>query len=294
MKEAFVNYYNKFRCIADKCRHSCCIGWEIDIDCDTMGIYSSLEGEFGERIRNNIDYEQGCFKLKEGDRCPFLNEKGLCDIIAEYGEDALCDICYLHPRFKNFYSDFTETGLGLCCEEATRIILSQKEKLSVVYEEGTVFTNEEKEFLREREEIFKILQNREKSIEERFKELAKKYEVNIDISSQKLKEAFLSLERLDESWTDELNRVTEASFENEEYTLFFEQLSVYFIFRHLKMNFLKEGVNFALLSCLLISGIMNSYKETLTREKAYDIARMFSSEVEYCERNTRFIACFNC
>ena len=32
MKIIAPNYYPAFRCIADKCRHSCCIGWEIDID----------------------------------------------------------------------------------------------------------------------------------------------------------------------------------------------------------------------------------------------------------------------
>ena len=26
------DYYKEFSCIADHCRHSCCIGWEIDID----------------------------------------------------------------------------------------------------------------------------------------------------------------------------------------------------------------------------------------------------------------------
>ena len=293
MMEAFVNYYDKFRCIAHKCRHSCCIGWEIDIDSDTMEIYSSLDGELGERIRENIDKNKGCFKLKEDDRCPFLNEKGLCDIINEYGEDALCDICYLHPRFKNFYTDFTETGLGLCCEEAARIILSEEEKFFVIYPDGIKFTSEEKEFLIKRGEIFKILQNREKNIGGRFRELAEKYGININPDIDKLKKTFLSLERLDESWEDEINRVDGISFENDEYALFFEQLSVYFIFRHLKMKSLKEGVNFTLLSCLLIGGILNSYKETLTREKAYDIARMFSSEVEYSEENTGKIKCFN-
>ena len=54
-----------------------------------------------------------------------------CDIITEYGDGAICDICYLHPRFSNFYEDFTETGLGLCCEEAVRIILTEKEKFNI-------------------------------------------------------------------------------------------------------------------------------------------------------------------
>ena len=33
------NYYKDFLCIADKCRHSCCIGWEIDIDEETLEFY---------------------------------------------------------------------------------------------------------------------------------------------------------------------------------------------------------------------------------------------------------------
>ena len=28
-------YYEKFHCLADHCRRSCCIGWELDLDDDT-------------------------------------------------------------------------------------------------------------------------------------------------------------------------------------------------------------------------------------------------------------------
>ena len=35
MKLFAPKYYTEFSCIADRCRHSCCIGWEIDIDADT-------------------------------------------------------------------------------------------------------------------------------------------------------------------------------------------------------------------------------------------------------------------
>ena len=31
------SYYKKFKCIADKCHHNCCIGWEIDIDDEALG-----------------------------------------------------------------------------------------------------------------------------------------------------------------------------------------------------------------------------------------------------------------
>ena len=35
--------YSGFKCKADKCNHSCCKGWEIDIDEDTLGYYKSLD-----------------------------------------------------------------------------------------------------------------------------------------------------------------------------------------------------------------------------------------------------------
>ena len=68
-------YYSDFHCIADKCRDSCCIGWEIDVDPVTAAKYENISGSFGERLRENIS--DGCFILHEGDRCPFLNRNDL-------------------------------------------------------------------------------------------------------------------------------------------------------------------------------------------------------------------------
>ena len=58
MKTVYPDYYNDFRCIADKCRHNCCIGWEIDIDHESLELYSSVEGDFGKRLRANISLEE--------------------------------------------------------------------------------------------------------------------------------------------------------------------------------------------------------------------------------------------
>ena len=58
MKILVPDYYPLFRCTAGKCRHNCCIGWEIDIDSETMDFYDSVKGNFGERLRENIDREE--------------------------------------------------------------------------------------------------------------------------------------------------------------------------------------------------------------------------------------------
>ncbi len=118
------DYYSRFRCIADRCRHNCCIGWEIDIDPETYAVYNTVDGDFGKRLRSGIVHsEQPCFCLDKAERCVFLNERGLCDIILTLGEDALCDICTDHPRFRTYLGDDLRLGLGLCCEAACRLIL---------------------------------------------------------------------------------------------------------------------------------------------------------------------------
>ncbi len=118
-------YYDKFKCIADKCKDNCCIGWEIDIDDTTAQKYRKVTGDFGERLESNIDFsEQPSFILGENERCPFLNSCNLCDIITTLGEDYLCQICNDHPRFYEWFGDIKEGGIGMCCEAAAHIILN--------------------------------------------------------------------------------------------------------------------------------------------------------------------------
>ena len=50
----YPDYYKKFKCIADKCKHNCCIGWEIDIDNNTYDFYKKLTGDFAKKIIENI------------------------------------------------------------------------------------------------------------------------------------------------------------------------------------------------------------------------------------------------
>ena len=301
MIEIAPSYYKKFSCIADKCKHNCCIGWEIDVDEETLVKYNALSTPLGERIRNNIEGNPPHFVLGENERCPFLNKSNLCDIISEKGETYLCEICKLHPRFRNFYTDFYETGLGLCCEEAVRIILSETDKFSIVSPENVKISDEERAFFEERTHIFAVLQNRNKTILSRFRKLATEYgfEFNFDLCDVKAR--MLSLERLDDVWTNELEKISDKSFdksvfENEIFSVALEQLSVYFIFRHLPLTLefmtYSECVKFALVSCFVIGVLWQSNNCVSLDEKALDLVRMFSSEVEYSEENTEMLMCF--
>jgi len=118
-------YYRHFYCVADRCAHTCCAGWQIDIDRESLDRYMRLEGPLGDRLRRSVALApQPHFILTEDERCPFLTAGGLCELIIRLGEGALCQICAEHPRYRNYWSDRIELGLGLVCGEAGRLILS--------------------------------------------------------------------------------------------------------------------------------------------------------------------------
>ena len=298
------NYYNKFKCIADKCRHNCCIGWEIDIDDETLEYYTTVGGCLGERLKNNIasDNETAHFILKKDERCPFLNENGLCDIISQLGEGALCQICDDHPRFRNFYSDRTEIGVGMCCEAAAQLILSQTEKFSLVCLETDgeeLLYPEEEELLGVRQQMFEILTDRTLRLENRIQNLLDFCEIKLPQKTlQEWADIYLSLERLDNEWTvilHQLKNTDETQLivpETEEVSNAFEQLLCYFIYRHLADSLdddrLWERVAFAVLSYFIIRSLCAvhySKNGSLSIDDIAEFARIYSSEIEYSEDN---------
>lgn len=131
MFEIVPDYYFQFKCIADKCRHTCCAGWEIDIDDESLLRYRK------DGIKHISDGETPHFILDENERCPYLNENNLCELIIDRGEDYLCQICTDHPKFRNYWENITETGLGLCCESAAELILLRKTPMKLVRIDNT-------------------------------------------------------------------------------------------------------------------------------------------------------------
>lgn len=297
------DYYNNFKCIADKCRHNCCIGWEIDIDDDTLKTYRKIQGDIGKRLSSCISADSTPhFILDKDERCPFLNKNNLCDIITELGENKLCSICADHPRFRNFYSSSTETGIGLCCEAAAKLILSQTEKIEIVHisgEKSAEFTDEEHVFFNLRTQIFEIIQNRTSPILDRVQEIFDTYNISMPPKTiHEWADIFLSLERLDVSWTDVLNelKIIAPSSVSAEFDIVFEQLLIYFFYRHLPDalwdNMFKERILFAIVSFYMIYALCSVYKTkngNLNFDDICEISRMYSSEIEYNEENIAFL-----
>lgn len=183
----YPSYYDKFHCIAGRCEDTCCAGWEIDIDDDSYQYYMSVEGEFGERLRENIReyapededvYESHGFVLQENRRCPFLNEENLCDIYTALGEAALCDVCTNTPRNILEYGGERELAISASCAEAGRLIYGENSVTTFVEKEiedtlDVEETEEEMELARyiriARDGAIRILQNREVSVYQRIR-----------------------------------------------------------------------------------------------------------------------------
>lgn len=293
MKLMAPDYYRQFRCIADRCRHSCCIGWEIDIDADTREKYRHVPGAFGKRLNSGIeDTPQGAhFRLCENERCPMLNKNGLCDLITELGEEQLCQICADHPRFRNFYSERTEIGLGMCCEAAAALILQQPEPVRIMALEDAEekLSEEEEALLSLRTHLITILQDRMFPLEQRLEHVLE--EVQFSIPCLDWYRVYVNLERLDASWDECLPPLkgTDLSLPQpipQALQLPLEQFAVYMLWRHLPAA-LEDGdlqghAAFCVLSVKVL-GVLLAKEPTL--EKCMETARMYSSEIEYSQEN---------
>ena len=299
----FPDYYKNFKCIASSCRHNCCIGWEIDIDADTAAFYETVPDELGKRLCKNISHEGDThFILTKDERCPFLNCDNLCYIILTLGEEALCDICTEHPRFRNELPGRIETGLGLCCEEAARLILGKATPMTL---EISGYGDTQDEIIRKRDEIISILQNRTESISERITEMLSL------CNSKPLREVYhyvpllMSLERMDSQWEDVLEKISQPQPQpiKDAFALYmqgreteYEQLLVYFIYRHFANASDDEGMAeraafaaFAYETIYAAGMALFAENGELSFETQVGLARLFSSEIEYSDENRDII-----
>lgn len=61
MEYRIPHYFNEFRCVAAECEDTCCAGWAIMIDENSLEKYRNVEGAFANRLRNSINWEDGSF-----------------------------------------------------------------------------------------------------------------------------------------------------------------------------------------------------------------------------------------
>lgn len=316
MKFIMPSYCYSFRCSADKCSDNCCIGWEIDIDETTAEFYRGVPGEFGTRLKTNIACGECSSFILRGERCPFLNEENLCDIIISLGEEHLCQICSDHPRYYEWYGEIKEGGIGLCCEEAAKLILtadnpSELTESEIPYEEGQEFDEGLFSLLCEaRNVIFSVLASESNSIKEKVAwilSFAEALQVNIDNYNDVLPEESVAvkeekgdmlsvlksleaLEPIDEGWTEYLKGIIgtyESVCTDKNISLYQRNLLFYYIYRYfLKGTFDGEILSKVKLACVITAIISYLIVEgDGSLNGAVNICKLFSKQIEYSQEN---------
>ena len=297
MKLIAPDYYPQFHCVAGRCRHSCCIGWEIDVDTESLQKYRSIPGDLGDELRALIDTDGDTahFRLAEGDRCPFLNDHGLCRLIIAEGEDILCQICRDHPRFRSEFSHATEIGLGLCCEAAAKLILSLESPMSLVTlscDGGEEQPAEDEAFLLTlRGQLLSLLDDENWSPDERLENILDLSGAFLpDKTYEQWAEIYRSLERLDPAWDTVLDTLAApAATPDKQWDRAFMNLAAYFLYRHMP-GALYDGAPyahaaFAVLSTRIIRRLFAAAPKQ-DMDTLVELARLYSSEIEYSEENT--------
>ena len=310
---------NDFICIADKCKHSCCLGWEIDVDDATYEKYIHLGGALGERVRKSLSVSgdgSRCFSLCENGRCPFLNEKNLCDIISEKGGGYLCEICREHPRFYEWCADVTECGLGLCCEEACRLLLFSEDRFTLSVENSAEDENSAEydadeieiynSFFAFRESLFEIISDSSLMFSKRIEKVllqAKESELCEDFSERKrldllsAAKLYLECEPVDDlrkAYDENVYKIIkERKFGYAENTEWLEKFFSYLLYRHLTAGLYDGTVYARLCFCAEATEYVNACAEILrtkngilTDKDIIDTVKYWSKQIEYSDVNT--------
>lgn len=241
------SFYKDFKCIAGDCPDSCCQGWEVDADEQSLEYYKTLTGDIRKRIDSVLDKDEfgnTIFRLAHKKRCPFLNQENLCDMHIAIGGEHTPYTCRMFPRFINDFGGTREMGVSFSCPVASDMMWELTEPMHFVDEHNDL-PPELNEIdaqtyfylTRARKKAFDIVQDRSLPVNQR---LIKLLDFGVEIQ-QDLEEyqegdnpisffdVFRNPELINPQW---LERVECGSAKPVSDEVFNENIASYFIFRY--------------------------------------------------------------
>jgi len=302
------DYYDKFRCLAGACPHSCCEKWEVVVDEDTVRRYASVSGALGEKLRAALKQDaEGdfCFSLNGG-RCPFLDGENLCQIHRELGQEATSLTCREHPRFTEDYGAFREITLSASCPAANDLLLGSTAPLGFVEWEADEPGEEADEWiaflLPTRARMLALLADRTTPLDRRLAALLT-YAVGVqelldDEQPEDWEEvpipdgehgvhlpaaawdALTELEALEADWHDLLEQAKTTAPAGEEELL--ERIAAYFAFRYL-LKAINDGDLLSRAQLVVLAVAVVSHLAGVCG--LGEALRRFSCEIEHSDEN---------
>lgn len=248
MKLVVPSFYKNFKCIAGECPDSCCQGWEVDADSESLEYYKSLSGEIRNRIESVLDkdeYGNTVFRLTDNKRCPFLNGNNLCDMHIAIGGEHTPYTCRTFPSFINDFGATREMGLSFSCPVASDIMWNLEEDFGFeasLNSDPPALNDIDAELyfylLKARKNAYGIVQDKSRSLNERIIELLKygrELQNDVDRYGEgkpelTFKDVFRNPEVINNEWVQKVeNGAFDRSVVNSKSC---ENIAVYFLFRY--------------------------------------------------------------
>ncbi|MBQ2757214.1 MAG: flagellin lysine-N-methylase, partial [Clostridia bacterium] len=291
-------YYSRFRCVAADCSHTCCAGWEIGIDAQTQGVYQNMTGPLGEAIRASLVVREdgACFATDKHGRCAHLDSRGLCRIIAEVGEGALCRICREHPRFYHTVMGHTVCGLGAACETAAALLLDAPDHTTLLCLDGDAASRVSLDdaTFSPHAPLFAALKKASWPFAARLGEIREKFAGGLSLPPREWRRLFASLEYLDKKNKRRFMRAwrfaVPAAWQEmpSERALLCERFLAYLLLRHVLPTEGGRATCLAVATALVMLDVFAALVASGTSQT--EAARTVSEELEYCEENTEAIS----
>ena len=319
------SFLDVFSCLKEKCRDSCCRGWQIALDEETFEKYLKSSNPLFNNIEEKTALSSGTRFIKtEKGNCVFLNSSGLCDIYSSEGFSFLCETCRVHPMFRNFLSEGYEEGVGLSCEEGLMLVMKASPE-DFVRKDVSSADERESFILEKRNETLMFLENCEENMWEVFDRVfdtslnSQSFydelfyglplrEDSFSFSSLVKKRSFINeyvsilknLEINSEKWKERLNAFDSdrahdnlsGVLNNNECRSFYLNVLSNQIFRYMIKASLDDDMIEKTAFCLLFvytsalfEASLLNEKESINKENLFDITMAFSREAEYNELN---------
>lgn len=114
------NYVQRFSCLAERCEDTCCKDWRISISERDRGV----AGQAQPLYENLIVKDAGGYQIaKRPDGHCVALEGGRCKVHAQFGEQALSNICANFPRMFRLINGSLVKSASMGCPEITRLCL---------------------------------------------------------------------------------------------------------------------------------------------------------------------------
>lgn len=287
-------FYKSFKCIAGACPDSCCQGWEVDADSQSLEYYKTLTGDIRKRIDSVLDKDEfgnTIFRLADKKRCPFLNNENLCDMHIAIGGEHTPYTCRMFPRFINDFGGTREMGVSFSCPVAADMMWDLSEPMTFCDEINDLLPqlndiDAQTYFYltKARKKAFEIVQDRSLPINQRLIDLLDfGVEIQADLEEYQqgsddidFFDVFKNPELINPEWLERVNNPTVKLVSDK---IFNENIASYFIFRY----FLTAVDDYDVLSKIKMA-VIGVLIPTYFGEDSWTI-HLWSKETEHSQYN---------